>query len=473
MSRTVIDDGDTGLVIRESLNNMTAELYQSTALTQRRLKTMVVGAVGDSITAQGVGGAMGDGITGGTTRFNNGYTTWLPLLSEGRIRIPTSMIIAIGGSTTEQIEGFLDTMLALPNKPDAIIINAGANLTNTMVETVSRMINKCFAKNVLPWLSAPLGNTENVGSEGIQRQSEYISFLRALDEGRSWALALIGSTETRQVPLITDPRRRMLDLTSDTQHKIDPRNGDLHPGGTGAFNTATAMWETVKHMFAPRYLSIDPADTFHGTYNPHGTLLPGTLTNMSGTGGSHNAGWSGANTTFTGTVPTGLEIKRSPGTGSTMTMVASRVPLSGYFNANALRLVVDVTAPGSAGTYERVQMATGFDIPAGLQVGDIVEFEAWYQLTGTVSKVRSIEVEAFQNGGGDFATDGKQSGGTDQVIAGTAFPQVAHKAVLRTPPIVIKSTNRIDMSISIFMENYEAGGHVELETVGWSFRRIN
>jgi hypothetical protein len=158
---TAANDG-TGDDLRTAgakMNAMNAELFQSTYLSQRRATMAVGAAIGDSITAQGVGG---------TTKFNSGYWHWMEILSLGRLYVPASNVFATGGWTTTQIEAHADSVIALATKPDFCLIYSGANTDTTAqagVDAMVRIIKKLMAANILPVIGvAPAGATGSATS---------------------------------------------------------------------------------------------------------------------------------------------------------------------------------------------------------------------------------------------------------------------------------------------------------------------
>lgn len=363
MARTVINNGDSGLVVRNALNAMTTELYAANGMDTTNIPVLCTS--GHSIGFQAAAGGWGTPLAWALARTPRKmiFDPQQKVTGNNSTVFPTGTNIAVGGanagSTNNGNLQSANTLAALVAiNPTHILCDIGVNDAGGSSSTLASNIRAYYdyakancprLRGVAFWLVTP---NSNITTAATARQAfEQSYMIKALE-----------NDPARPGIRILDSRAVMLDVASD----FAPRGGTngaagnftadgIHPGLAYGRNLQTiAMvdnlldgWGILRQQ--PRMVSR--ADYYDATNSPDGSILENT-------GGVSNGTFAGTAGTLAGTGATGsvasawaaatLDETTNTLAASDITATFSKVTITdglGRTGVSAQRIVVGGTAP--------------------------------------------------------------------------------------------------------------------------------
>lgn len=392
--------------------------------------------LGDSITANDV-------LSSPLQWSNTGYGRWLQFLTGQAFNYPMANNFGIAGQKTAAIAARIDTALAV--NPDILIVMAGTNdLTSGNTADAATfqgiqanwrtMAAKCFAKGTLPvFLTIPPRALSGTSSNLVHMQQAINIWLREWGRGNMDAITA-ASMPAGRYPVVVDPTQYLIDNTTAGGDPLTTMvyDGVVHPNPYGCYWIAKAILAAIGSLLPARpTLGNVVLDVYDATLNPSGNLIASGGASqgiMKGTTGTNN---SAATFTSLGNLATGWATLEQSAYASTVTVTNSKEsPRTDGPNSGERQKQVYASSGGGV-SGERYQLF--YTASGNIAVGDTFVAEVAYEVTGTPTKLQGLELKLAETGRGasnQSAFDFGYSGN-----AAAYMPGLAHKGVLRTPPI--------------------------------------
>lgn len=358
---------------------------------------------------------------------NDGYATWLRILSNQRVNLPVEHNYGVSGDRLDQILTRLDNVIN--REPQYCIVEGGTNditqgrtfleMTRSWLEIVKRLQDEGITPVITP--IPPRGDSQT--STQILQQLRFNNFIAE-------------HTYANRGFLFANWNKYLLDQTSATNAPLAGmmRADNIHPGISGGFWMGYALNEVLSTVLPIRETNMvhGPSDYYHATDNPTGNLLYTTTTSrgtMAGTGGTQtaNAGLTYAGTGFAA----GWSALRGTATSTCTQTLSKENPRTDTGRPSGERQIVQLAASSGGGADEV------YNIRFTPSLNDIVEGDYFYgeasiEVTANPSNVRSLEFYLIENRPTNSQTSIEN--GSNDALSGF-LPATTWSGVFRTPPI--------------------------------------
>lgn len=383
--------------------------------------------MGDSISANA-------GIDTGTavppaqglrTQGNNGYVTWVPMLSRQRLNIEPGANFSLSGRTSADIATQIYNVIRY--KPVWCIVEAGTNDPGNVLTPAQSIAN---LKSIYDALRA-------AGIRVLAIPPTPRTAPNAYSTAQNQHLGQIGRfirqyAQTYSGVVIADPRfNGFMNLSSGAPATGVTADG-LHPNQAGAY-----IWgKTVVAALAPftqsqdnEQIWLDPLDTYDATWNPTGNMLSNSLF-ITATGGTLTG-----NSLLTGSVPASwTAVMTKADAAYTGTIAITNVARSDGLSGQLLRITAaSLVGTVSGGAQDHVQIFQQINLPAGINPGDVVECMAEVRVNATTGFNGFDANVGISDGNGttSFATAGGPATNS------SAFAQGTYNVVVKSPKTVV------------------------------------
>lgn len=400
------------------------------AITLKKIPGPTGGIFGTSITDQNSRLIRPPASSPSSAWFNDGYATWLRILSGQSFNISPEYDFGVSGNTLSDMLARIDPVLAAPL--DFCIVEGGANnsLDTTFAfesarDTWLQIVGRLYAAGIYP-ICIPILPTGGTGRTTAQLlgQQRFNNFIREYAYGSGKAL-------------VCDPMVYMLDQTSANNNPIAGmlKADNLHPAVPGAFAIAKALWDILAPIYPPRpTVLVSNLDYYDATNNPSGSLVRSSTTNRSllaGTGGTQTAN---AGLTYAGTgLAAGWTFVRGTATSTcTVTLDKENPRTDGRASGERQRVRIAAASGGGADEIYNLRFSPAF---ADFAPGDWVYGECSIEMAAAPARIMTVEMYLLE-----FRPSNSQTAidlGFNSPVAGF-LPAETWKGVLRTPPIQIQ-----------------------------------
>lgn len=382
----------------------------------------LLGLVGDSRTA---------GI-GATLHLAYSWPKWTETLSDGRVRVDSTLSWAVAGAKTGPVEGevIMDMIgqarLAAASRADIVAVFGGTNdgLTEDTLGNLTTICGILTGAGKAVVLIAEAPRDIALGDPARKRFGV-----------RAHCHRLAGINGV----VVVDPWELLVDRTSATGAFASGMSYDgLHMTTTGCYYLGLAVANAINALYpaVPLLPGMVPAE-WDATYNPYGPMLANPA--MSGTGGALTTGVTGvlADSWSAARAGTGLSAVGSMVTDST--------------GKPAQQLVVSGTA--SSGT-DLIKFRQNLTV-GNLTAGDVIEGVCYFEVDAGAANIHGPALQLTGTGGSNPFTAGNYDAGT---LTRGFTPAIAHKGVLRTPRMTyVGTTTTLRLEFNILGKNTLAG----------------
>jgi hypothetical protein len=320
--------------------------------------------------------------------YGRGILSWPRILSRQAFDHNTSDVHGVGGYTSDQVLGLLQTGLPT-DTAGTIVVLCSTNDRGVAAMTAAQSIYNLLAiqtlvlsyGKVLIWLNEmPRGGSNVLTSPQLQyhlqvnawfNQQSVVPGVYVADSFG----AMVNPTDTSASPLAN----------------LEPVDG-LHPTSYGAYiGTSGSLLTILNFLFPPRnLLCTSAADLYDAANNPRGVLNANPL--MTGVGGSIGANGGG---TLSGTIADNYTVSMVNATGVTAVMTGdvSTTSFNGVTYAAKTWTRAAITGtPSSAGALLKIVGNTA--IQSNIALGDTLEQTVEYEMDAAQTGILSIENEA-------------------------------------------------------------------------------
>lgn len=440
---TIHNTGDSGEVItvRNSLEVTVAIVTQGQFLTLQRsgnawqFNNESAGAavirpkfalLGDSISEFSSGQRLPPLSSPISIWRNDGYATWLRILSGQRINLPLENNFGVSGDRLDQILARVNSVFN--SNAGYCIVQGGTNdITQstafaTMVANWKAIISRLRTRGIVPICVPIPPRGDALTATQILTQLRFNNYIQEY----CYANGLI----------FVQWDKYLLDQASATSAPISGmmRSDNIHPAISGGYYMGKALSETLSALLPPlqTHMVYGPHDYWHTTDNPTGNLLYSGTTSrgtLAGTGGTQTAS---TGLTYAGSgFAAGWTAVRGTATSTCTETLNKENPRVDDGRSSGERQIVQIAAAADGGADEIYNIRFSPNL-ADVAAGDYIYGEAAIEVTAAPTRCRSLEFYLFENRPSDAQTS--IDNGSQDSLSGF-LPAVTWSGILRTPPI--------------------------------------
>lgn len=391
-----------------------------------------------------------------------GYATWLRILSRGYFNFPLANNFGVTGDNLTQIAARVPSVIAA--RPDICFVEGGTNdlgesRTFAAMQTDMSYILAQLLRAGIQVVVYHITPRDAATTTQQQVRQRFNRWLTEIGLGRADLVAAAG-LPAGLLPIVVNANPYITDQSNGQWLAgYDDADDGVHPSVTGAYWMGHAAWQALAPGLPIRYDAwADYNDLYNATNNPNGNLLTAQSGLFAGSGGTitPSGGFSGS-----GTLAAGWTLSASQ-TSTTAVVCSKENPRTDGFNSGERqRLVYTTTVAGGA-----AEVYNMFKTTTDVAPGDTIQFEVAYELLSH-SGVTAIDLQLRQDGG-VTAQSAFDCSPVNQVI-----PNVAHRGVLRTPPMTtVANTTGATGFIQFRMNSTSGASNLDVKLAFASIRKL-
>lgn len=424
---------------------------------QKRLPFFTAATMGDSYMAQGFLNTSPSYYYGTISPI-----VWARILMGGRLHIPLSNVLAVGGTYAATIAATADAVIA--TNADVVFLSGGRNDYNggsgyatviaTLLPAVAKLLN---AGMEVIWL--PIVPQTGIATTMQKNIEEHNRILMELCSGQRADLASYYGFPAGRLPVLLD-HSFMYDFTTGNNLSGFTVPDGVHLQSRACFAFAEQIKAFLEPRLPPRPMNfLGYNDIYDATNHPHGSLLTNGTLNYGLMAGTSGLKLTNASLTPTGSVATGWQALRTSGTSTATMALSKESPRADGLSGEGQVIQVDITSAGSTTEqYTLEYKGSGTGVSANIIPGKRAYACASYELLDTPDNFLTVQLSVAEGGNAtnQSVIDGRQT-------SGDKGPTKTYKGYLRTPSFEVQAnTTTLYLYLHIYMGAAGGAGHARV-----------